>query len=223
MSTTIHHLYHGQDASGLRSAVEKAAQGNPVSSMSLHDYMANRKDSDPGCVVVELNQADQLGDIVSLAFGSIDALPVIAITHDQGPSAESLLEAGAFAVVGADCSAEDLRAKIERALDYDQKSRETRLRAKNSQIASKRLTQRQASIVRKLLEGMGNKGIAFDLGLSTRTIEIERAAILKLFGVGNAIELAHHVGQYEGMACCAARYVKPSKSQQYENQENTVS
>ncbi len=136
---------------------------------------------------------------------------------EQGPSAEALLEAGAFAVVSADCSADDLRAKIERALDYDQKSRETRLRAKNSQIASKRLTQRQASIVRKLLEGMGNKGIAFDLGLSTRTIEIERAAILKLFGVGNAIELAHHVGQYEGMACCAARYVKPSKTQQHES------
>ncbi len=127
-----------------------------------------------------------------------------------------MLEAGAFAVVSADCSADDLRAKIERALDYDQKSRETRLRAKNSQIASKRLTQRQASIVRKLLEAW-QQSIAFDLGLSTRTIEIERAAILKLIVVGNAIELAHHVGQYEGMACCAARYVKPSKSQQHEN------
>ncbi len=222
MSTTIYHLYFGQEASGLRSSIEKAAAGSPVTPVSVPDYLADRKDSEPGCVIVELTQADHLAEISPLAFGTIDALPVIAITGAGGPSAESLLEAGAFAVVSGDCEPAELQAKIERALDYDRKSRDTRLRAKNSQIASKRLTQRQASIVRKLLEGMGNKGIAFDLGLSTRTIEIERAAILKLFGVGNAIELAHHVGQYEGMACCAARYLKHQNHRSHQH-ESSVS
>ncbi len=70
MSTTIHHLSIGQEASGLRPVIEKAASGSPVSSTSLHDYLADRKDSEPGCVVVELNQADQIGDIVNLAFGT---------------------------------------------------------------------------------------------------------------------------------------------------------
>ena len=42
-----------------------------------------------------------------------------------------------------------------------------------------------------MLEGKYNKVIADELGISVRTVEVHRSAILRKMGVRTAVELAH--------------------------------
>ena len=44
--------------------------------------------------------------------------------------------------------------------------------------------------MQRMLEGKYNKVIADELGISVRTVEVHRAAILRKMGVRSAVELA---------------------------------
>lgn len=52
------------------------------------------------------------------------------------------------------------------------------------------LTPREQEVVRLVLQGLGNKACAEQLGCSQRTIEAHRSNIFKKVGVRNAIELS---------------------------------
>ena len=51
------------------------------------------------------------------------------------------------------------------------------------------LTTRQMQVLKQLIEGRQNKNIAFNLGISVRTVEVHRARMMKHLGVKNLTEL----------------------------------
>ncbi len=62
----------------------------------------------------------------------------------------------------------------------------------DQELAAK-LTPREREVMVLLLEGRANKVIAYDLGISTRTVEVHRARVMAKVGVRNAVELASRV------------------------------
>ena len=56
------------------------------------------------------------------------------------------------------------------------------------------LTQRQADIVNFSINGMSNKETAIQLGISYRTVEAHRRAVLKKLNLKNFVEVAHLAG-----------------------------
>lgn len=55
------------------------------------------------------------------------------------------------------------------------------------------LTAREREVIYPVAQGMPNKLIAMELGISTRTVEAHRARIFYKMGVRNAVQLARAV------------------------------
>jgi two-component system, chemotaxis family, CheB/CheR fusion protein len=110
-------------------------------------------------------------------------LPTIVITGSGAvPIAVQAMKAGAVDFVEKPVGHEDLLASVKRALD------ETRDTAKLSECQEKAalrvasLTARQRQILDLVLAGHPSKNIAADLGISQRTVDNHRAAIMRKTG-----------------------------------------
>ena len=70
-------------------------------------------------------------------------------------------------------------------------ARKRELPAEISQVVGRidSLTLRQRQVFEKILEGQPNKVIAFDLGVSQKTVETHRARIMRKLGAGSLAEL----------------------------------
>ncbi len=51
------------------------------------------------------------------------------------------------------------------------------------------LTKTEKKVLKLILDGMGNKGIAYKLGRALRTVELHRSHIMHKFGVDNVVDL----------------------------------
>lgn len=62
-----------------------------------------------------------------------------------------------------------------------------------------RLTARQTQVLRLAIEGHANKEIAFRLEMSEGTVKTHLAAIMRLYGVGNRVQLMREVDKRGGL------------------------
>lgn len=65
------------------------------------------------------------------------------------------------------------------------------LSAESMALALKSLTSREHEVKNLVVQGLANKVIAAELGISQRTIEAHRARVFSKLQVRNAVELAH--------------------------------
>ena len=55
------------------------------------------------------------------------------------------------------------------------------------------LTEREHEVMQRVVQGMPNKLIADQLGISVRTVEVHRARVFEKMGVKSAVELSNLV------------------------------
>ena len=110
-------------------------------------------------------------------------LPAIMITG-QGdvPMAVEAMRAGAADFVEKPIGRDELFASIERALEHTRDSAKLPVRQEVAATRLARLTVRQRQIMELVLAGHPSKNIAADLGISQRTVENHRAAVMKKTG-----------------------------------------
>ncbi len=107
-------------------------------------------------------------------------LPAIVITgRSDVAMAVEAMKAGVADFIEKPIGAEELLAVIRRALEHspDAGASDPRRRAAVEQLSS--LTARQGEVMKLVLAGQPSKNIAADLGISQRTVENHRAAIMK--------------------------------------------
>ncbi|HEX4597800.1 MAG TPA: response regulator [Burkholderiaceae bacterium] len=118
-------------------------------------------------------------------------LPIIFLTgHGSVPVAVSALRKGAVDFIEKPF---DGNALVDRVIAcLDEESRRVQLRSRHVSVKEKLadLTRRDQQVMERVLAGKYNKVIADELGISMRTVEVHRSAILRKMGVRNAVELA---------------------------------
>jgi two-component system CheB/CheR fusion protein len=99
------------------------------------------------------------------------------------------MKAGAVDFLEKPVRPDELLASIERALDRIGDS--TKLSAWHKTAAARlaRLTPRERDVLDLVVEGRPNKIIAHDLGISQRTVENHRAAVMKRTGAATLPDL----------------------------------
>jgi two-component system CheB/CheR fusion protein len=118
-------------------------------------------------------------------------MPAVMITGNADVTmAVQAMKAGATDFIEKPIGPEELLASVERALEHSQDA--SKLIAWRDDAAShlEGLTQRQKQIMALVLAGEPSKNIAADLGISQRTVENHRAAIMKRTGVKSLPALA---------------------------------
>ncbi|MGC8537254.1 MAG: response regulator transcription factor [Rhizomicrobium sp.] len=107
-------------------------------------------------------------------------LPVIVLSGQADvPLAVEAMKAGAFEFIQKPFDASTVQASVTRALEWADVQR---LRHEKKDAALRlleRLTERERDVFNYLTDGYANKVVAYQLGISPRTVEVHRARILE--------------------------------------------
>ena len=139
----------------------------------------------PGCILVDVRMEgmDGISLIESLQRQAV-GLPIVVVTgHGDVPLAVRAMRAGAMDFVEKPYSEERILEAVEGALAALRETDQRRLleRQASAQVAG--LSPREAEVLAALVAGKANKVIAFELGISPRTVEVHRAHLMEKLGV----------------------------------------
>ncbi len=145
-----------------------------------------------GCALLDVRLPELSGiEVLKKLTEAGVHLPVVMITaYGDVPLAVSAMRAGAVDFLEKPYAEEDLLASIAEALERQQE--EANDDGETALVASRlgTLTPRELEVLDLLIAGKQNKQIAFDLGISPRTVEIHRARVMEKMA---ATSLSHLV------------------------------
>jgi two-component system CheB/CheR fusion protein len=145
-----------------------------------------------GCLLIDLRLPGITGlEVMRRLRAAGHHLPSIVITgHGDLPMAVRAMRAGALDFIVKPISTAELRSAVANGLA---RAHDTTAQAAWREAAAQHLaglTERQREIMHLVLAGQPNKNIAADLGISQRTVENHRAAIMQKTGAGSLPALA---------------------------------
>jgi two-component system response regulator FixJ len=155
------------------------------------------------CIILDMQMPGRDGLAVLRALGGrAESPPVIVLTgHGDIAVAVRAMKLGADNFIEKPVAADALLAAIENAFSRARARARARIDALGSSSGAAALvaalTDRQRQVLRGILRGKQNKIIAFELGLSIRTIEAYRSQLLSKLGVrgtADAVRLALTAG-----------------------------
>lgn len=143
-------------------------------------FLAAVKSRPSGCIVTDIRMPEMSGIDLLRRLGELKIdLPVIVITgHGDIPLAVEAMKAGAVEFLEKPFDDDMIMTMIRTALS---KSRQHGSRAaERSEIAGRlsSLSHRERQVLDGLVAGLPNKTIAYDLGISPRTVEVYRANVM---------------------------------------------
>lgn len=170
---------------------------------SGQEFLASFARSQGGCLVTELKVRDVSGlRILERLVEEGSMLPVIFVTgHGSLPIAVRAMRAGAFHFLEKPVREQELWDAIQDAVRTDQENREAAQREAAIQDRLGSLTVREEQVLRLIAEGKPNRAIARDLGLSMRTIEVRRNALMTKLRIETPEELLRFA-----IVACNERY-----------------
>jgi two-component system CheB/CheR fusion protein len=122
-------------------------------------------------------------DLLQRLHDSADRLPAIMITGNGEVSmAVQAMKAGASDFIEKPIGHDELLACVDRAFEQGRDSSKKAAWREDAANHVAGLTLRQRQIMEMVLSGHPSKNIAADLGISQRTVENHRAAIMKKTG-----------------------------------------
>jgi two-component system, LuxR family, response regulator FixJ len=144
-----------------------------------------------GCIITdvrmpELSGIDLLRRLRELKF----AVPVIVITaHGDIPLAVEAMSLGAVDFLEKPFEDEVLLASVRSALDRGDRDQKRQAERSNIESRLAALSNRERDVLKGLVAGHANKQIAYDLGISARTIENYRANLMIKMQAGSLSDL----------------------------------
>ena len=141
-------------------------------------------DRSEGCLLVDARMPGMSGlELIERLTANGVALPTIVITGSGDvPMAVEAMKAGAVDFIEKPIGHVELLASIERALDKNVNATALSLPRDTALACVASLTGRQRQIMDLVLAGHPSKNIAADLGISQRTVDNHRAAIMRKTG-----------------------------------------
>ena len=156
------------------------AQIESRSYASAEEYLASVRWDEPACVVLD-NQLPGLGGIGLLkriAKAASDTAVIMITGYADVPTAVAAMKAGAYHFVQKPIDAEALLITVEEALARSDKILNHKAEAQEIRSRCASLTQREREVFDLLVEGLPTKLIAHRLGITSRTAEHHRAAVM---------------------------------------------
>jgi two-component system response regulator FixJ len=191
-SDAIVHVIDDDDA--VRESLEFLLRSARITARTYESaaaFLEGASDLKSGCVITDIRMPGMTGiELLQHLQEKSVPMPVIVITgHGDVPLAVEAMKSGAADFIEKPFDDEILLAAVHSALNRQESAR--REDTEKERIASKlaALSQRERQVLDGLIAGHANKVIAYDLGISPRTVEIYRANVMTKMEAASLSEL----------------------------------
>jgi len=148
---------------------------------SADEFLEKNTEQRPGCLVLDIRMPGLGGlELQEELIRRGNTLPIIFITgHGDVPMAVEAMQKGAVDFIQKPFRDQELLDRIREALATDQHRREEQ--QQHEEVANRldKLTNREREVFDLVVTGKPNKVIAYELGVSQRTVEIHRARVME--------------------------------------------
>jgi two-component system response regulator FixJ len=163
------------------------------------EFLKEVRSLEPGCILLDIRMPGMDGLDVQRALRNEGvALPVVIMTgHGDVNIAVQAMKAGAVDFIEKPFEKPTLLDALEQGQSRLRDDAVSSNRAQEARVRLNVLTPRELDVLRGLTQGLPNKTIAYDLGISPRTVEIHRANLMEKLGarsLSDALRLAFAAG-----------------------------
>jgi len=148
---------------------------------SADEFLAAVDLTSPGCLVLDIRMPGMSGlDLQGKLAASKSTIPIIFITgHGDVPMAVEAMQKGAIDFIQKPFRDQELLDRISHAMQTDSDRRSSRQSVSDIVDKFSRLTKREREVFDLVATGKPNKIVAYELGVSQRTVEIHRARVME--------------------------------------------
>ena len=177
-------VYIVDDDQAIRHAMELLMRSVGLDYEIFHsgdDFLSSHNNDRAGCLVLDIRMPGLGGLELQDKLNEIGStLPIIFITgHGDVPMAVEAMQKGAIDFIQKPFRDQELLDRISDALKTDQERRSEREEKAAVQGRVEKLTNREREVMDLVVTGKPNKVIAYELGVSQRTVEIHRARVME--------------------------------------------
>jgi two-component system, LuxR family, response regulator FixJ len=154
-------------------------------------FLEQLPDAGSGCIITDVRMPGMSGIELLRRLQELKlGVPVIVVTgHGDVPLAVEAMRIGAVDFLEKPFDDEALLATVRATLREQDAQAERRTARAEVEARVAALSKRERDVLDGLVAGRANKQIAFDLGISPRTVEIYRANLMNKMQAGSLSEL----------------------------------
>lgn len=187
-------VYIVDDDQAIRHAMELLMRSVGLDYEIFHsgdDFLSGHTNERAGCLVLDIRMPGLGGLELQEKLNELGStLPIIFITgHGDVPMAVEAMQKGAVDFIQKPFRDQELLDQISEALKTDQARRTERDQKTEVLDRVGKLTNREREVMDLVVTGKPNKVIAYELGVSQRTVEIHRARVMEKMEARSLAEL----------------------------------
>ena len=162
---------------------------------SAQNYWDNFDPEIPGCLILDVRMPGMSGlELQEHLKQQLYHPPIIMISgHGEIPMAVKAIQDGAIDFLQKPFSDQLLLERVQQALTQDEKKRNDFKTYQVIRNQYEQLTDREREVMSAIVQGQLNKVVAYDLDVSTRTIEIHRAHVMEKMEVRSVASLVRKI------------------------------
>ena len=158
---------------------------------SATDFLKREPYDGPACLVLDVRMPGLSGLDLQAELSKADHMPSIVFISGHGniPMSVQAVKAGAIDFIEKPFDEQTLLDAVHLAIQKDRraKTEQTKLREIHERVES--LTPREREVFALVVTGMLNKQIAFEMGISEKTIKVHRARVMQKMQAASLADL----------------------------------
>lgn len=164
---------------------------------SAKDFLNAFDEGATSCIVTDLRMPDLDGMQLQRRLKEMESnVAVVVLTgFADVRTAVRIMEDGALTLLEKPYQPNELLTAVQRAVSVTQSRRTRKDKLQTARRQLEQLTDDERNVMNCVVAGLPNKAIALKLGLSMRTVDRRRQAVLTKMRVQSSTELATLVGQ----------------------------
>lgn len=195
-------IYVVDDDESIRRALSSVGQllGYPVESFDSAEQFLIAKPNDPaGCLVLDLRMPGMSGlELQRRLVAENCLLPIVMISgHADVRLAVEAMTLGAMTLLEKPFGLDELSAQVRKAIQLDEERRSQQSGSADRQHRLAALTPKEQEVLRLIGQGLTNREMAEQLGLSVRAVEDRRSRLMKKVQADSVADLVRLLIEYD--------------------------
>jgi FixJ family two-component response regulator len=158
---------------------------------SADEFLENWRPSRPGCLLLDLRMPGMSGLALQQKLRDDGCeIPIIFMSaHGDVATAVRAMRGGAVEFLPKPFSEDALLERVRQAIQWDRSNREKQRQISTLQARLAVMTNREKDVLRGVVAGRSTREIATELSISTKTVEMHRANLMRKMHARSAADL----------------------------------